>query len=137
MGENGERKITWDFNRDVQSPQAITEIDLGTKDTLKAVWDLHIWNELEEEGWTTSYTDGSGLEDKASGAFTRNSYTGFHEEKTGSRYLGTRATHYDGELSGIAQALEESREVNLLAILTDSKPAISTTKKLDKGLGQR
>ena len=47
--------------------------------------------------------------------------------------IGTRATHYDGELSGIAQALEELREVSMLAILTDSKPAISTLRKLDTG----
>ena len=65
--------------------------------------------------------------------FIRNTHTGLHENTTGSRYLGTRATHYDGELSGIAQALGESREVNMLVILTDSKPAISTIKKLDSG----
>ena len=55
-------------------------------------------------------------------------------DSTGSEYLGTRATHYDGELSGIAQALEDSREIQMLAILTDSKPAISTIKKLDTGV---
>ena len=106
---------------------------MGTGDTDKMVWELRIRKELEEEGWTTCYSDGSGLEDKAAGAYTRKSYLGFHEEKTGSKYLGTRATHYDGELSGIAQALEDSREVQMLAILTDSKPAISTIKKLDTG----
>ena len=46
-------------------------------------------------------------------------------DKAGSEYLNIKATHYDGELNGIAQALEEAREVNMLAILTDSKPAIS------------
>ena len=46
----------------------------------------------------------------------------------------SRATHYGGELSGIAQVLEEVREVSMLAILTDSKPAISALRKLDKGL---
>ena len=107
-------------------------LELGTKDTLKVVWDLRI-RELEEEGWTTCYTDGSGLENKASGAFTRSNHTGLHKERSGSKYLGTRATHFDGELNGIAQALEESREVNLLTILTDSKPAISTIRKLDSG----
>ena len=48
-GENGEREIPWDFNRDTQSPRAITTLELGTKDTLKVVWDLRI-RELEEEG---------------------------------------------------------------------------------------
>ena len=41
-----------------------------------------------------------------------------HEaESPGSRsgYLGTSVTHYDGELSGIAQALKEAREVSMLA----------------------
>ena len=37
-----------------------------------------------------------------------------NEDKTESEYLGTRATHYNGELSGIAQALEGAREVNML-----------------------
>ena len=79
------------------------------------------------------YTDGSGLNDKASGAYTRKCHVGFHEDKTGSEYLGIKATHYDGELSGIAQALKEVREVNMLTILTDSKPAISALRKLDRG----
>ena len=35
---------------------------------------------------------------------------------------------------GIAQALEGSRKVNMLTILTDSKLAVSTLRKLDKGL---
>ena len=125
IGENGEREIPWNFNRDTRTPRAITILELGT-------WDLRI-RELEEEGWTICYTDGSGLENKAAGAFTRSSHTGLHRDRTGSKYLGTRATHFDGELNGIAQALEESREVNLLAILTDSKPAISTIRKLDSG----
>ena len=112
MGENGERKIPWDFDREIHTPQALTEIEeLGTGDTDKVVWDLRIRNELEEEGWTICYSDGSGLEDKAAGAYTRKSYLGFHKEKTGSEYLGTRATHYDGGLSGIAQALEDSKEI--------------------------
>ena len=132
MRENGEREIEWSFNRDTQTPWSITTLDLGTKDTLKVIWDLHI-RKLEEEGWTVCYTDGSGLETKAAGAFTRTSYTGMHGEKTGSNYLGTKATHCDGELNSIAQALEESREVNLLTILTDSKLAISTIRRLNSG----
>ena len=42
---------------------------------------------------------------------------------TRPEYLGTRATHYGGELSGIAQVLEGTQEVSMLAILTNSKPA--------------
>ena len=132
-GENGEREIPWNFNRNIQTPRAITTLELGTKDTLKVVWDLRI-RELEEEGWTVCYTDGSGLENKAAGAYTCSSHTGLHKDRTGSKYLGTRATHFDGELNGIAQALEELKDINLLAILTDSKPAISTIKKLDSGI---
>ena len=81
MGENEEREIPWDFDRDTHAPQAVTGLELGTRDTLKVVWDLRIRNELEEEGWTTCYTDGSGLEDKASGAYTRSSHMGFHKKK--------------------------------------------------------
>ena len=56
---------------------------------------------------------------------------GFHEDNAVSEFLGTKATHYDSELNGIAQALEESKEVNMLIALTDSKPAISALRKLD------
>ena len=49
-------------------------------------------------------------------------------------YLGKKATHYDRDLAGIAQVMEEAREVNMLAILTDRKPGISTLRKLDRGL---
>ena len=100
-GENGEREISWNFDCRVKTPWAITMLELGTKDTLKVIWDLRI-RELEEEGWTVCYTDGSGLENKAAGAFTRSSHTGLHKDRTGSKYLGTRATHFDGELNGIA-----------------------------------
>ena len=40
MGENGERKISWDFDQNTRAPQAITNLELGTKDTLKVVWEL-------------------------------------------------------------------------------------------------
>ena len=50
--------------------------------------------------WTTCYTDVTGLEDKAAGAYTRKCHLGFHEDKAESEYLGTRVTHYDGELNG-------------------------------------
>ena len=63
----------------------------------------------------------------------RKCHLGFYEDKVGSEYLGIKATHYDGELSGIAQDLEEAREVDMLTILTDSKPAISTLMGLDAG----
>ena len=101
--ENGEREIPWDFDRKARAPQALTKVEeLGTKDTDKVVWELRIRKELEEEGWTVCYSDGSGLNDKAAGAYIRKCFLGFHEEKTGSKYLGTRATHNDGELIGIA-----------------------------------
>ena len=52
----------------------------------------------------------------------------------GSEHLGEKATHYSRDLAGIAQAMEKAREVNMLAIHTDSKPGISTLTKLDRGL---
>ena len=61
-------------------------------------------SELEEPGWTTSYTDGSRLDDKAAGSYTRNCHGGFHDAKAGSEYLGIKATHHDGELSRISDS---------------------------------
>ena len=110
IGENGERKISWDFNRKTRAPQALTKIEeLGTKDTDKVVWELRIQKELEEEGWTVCYSDGSGLDDKAAGAYTRKCFSGLHEKKTGSNYLGTRATHYGCHCQDDAQP-EQSGE---------------------------
>ena len=43
MEENAERKIPWDFDREIHNPQALTEIEeLGTADTDKVVWNLCI-----------------------------------------------------------------------------------------------
>ena len=47
--------------------------------------------------------------------------------------MGTRATYYDGELAGIALALEDQKDNLMLAILFDSKPALRAMKKLDRG----
>ena len=48
-------------------------------------------------------------------------------------YLGTKPTHFDGELEGIALALEKHSDTLTVAILTDSKPAIRILEKLDSG----
>ena len=49
------------------------------------------------------------------------------------KYLGTKSTHFDGELEGIALALEKHATTHMLAILSDSKPAIRVLEKLDSG----
>ena len=123
--ENGERQIEWDFPRERKQLHTLYTGDLGTKDTLQAVWEMRIMD-LEEEGWHTAYTDGSGLNLKAAGGFVSN-------PKSGNKYLGTKSTHFDGELEGIALALEKHTESLMLAILTDSKPAIRVLEKLDAG----
>ena len=137
MGENGERRIEWDFTRERKQLHTLYKGDLGTKDTLQVVWEMRI-RDLEEEGWTTAFTDGSGLNHKAAGGFCSNPNRTDKErqpETSGSKYLGTKSTHFDGELEGIALALEQHTHTgtNLLAILTDSKPAIRVLEKLDSG----
>ena len=107
------------------------------KDTLQVVWEMRL-RELEEEGWTTAFTDRSGLNDKAAGGFCSNPSRLDKERQPdleGSGYLGMKSTHSDGELEGIALALEKHAEADthLLAIMTDSKPAIRTLEKLDSG----
>ena len=137
IGENGERQITWDFTRERKQLHTLQQGDLGTKDTPQVVWEMRV-RDLEEEGWTTAFTDGSGLKDKAAGGFCSNPNRTDKErqpELSGSGYLGTKATHFDGELEGIALALEKHTHTgtNLLAMLTDSKPAIRVLEKLDSG----
>ena len=94
------------------------------------------WELEEEEAWTTAFTDGSGLDNKAAGGFCSNLTRPAHQPNlSGERYLGTRATHIDGELEGIALALEAHNKKNtaMLAILSDCRPAIRVTEKLDSG----
>ena len=138
MGENGERHIMWDFPRERKPIHTLYTGELGTKDTMQVVWEMRV-RELEEEGWTTAFTDGSGLKDKSAGGFCSNPIRTDKDrqpELSGSGYLGTKATHVDGELKGIVLALEKYTEADtqLLAILTDSKPAIQTLEKLNLGL---
>ena len=70
MGESGERRMDWNFNRVPHTLQVLVESELGTGGTPKVAWALRIRRELEE-GWTTCYTNGSGLDDKAAGVYTR------------------------------------------------------------------
>ena len=104
---------------------------------------LHFWiQDLEEdEGWTTSFTDGSGIDNKAAGAFCSNPnklQSPPTPDLTGKGYLGTRATYIDGELEEIALALEAHEQTGMLAILSDYRPTIRTTENLDSGtLGPR
>ena len=109
--------------------------DLGTKDTLQGVWEMRV-RELEEEGWTTAFTDGSGLSDTAAGGLCSNPSRTDKErqpELSGSKYLGTKSAHFDGEREGIALVLAKYSDTMMVAILTDSKPAIRVLEKLHSG----
>ena len=133
--ENGERQIEWDFTRERKQTHTLYKGNLGTKDTLQVVWEMRI-RDLEEEGWTTAFTDGSGLNSKAAGGFCSNPNSADNTrqpELSGSKYLGIKSTHFDGELKGIALVLEKHAMTHMLAILTDSKPAIRVLEKLDSG----
>ena len=105
--ENGERQIEWEFPRERKQIHSLHTGNLGTKDTMKVVWEMRI-RDLEEEGWTTTFTDGSGLNLKAAGGFcpNPNNKSNTSGKPTGSKYLGMKSTHFDGELEGIALALE-------------------------------
>ena len=49
----------------------------------------------------------------------------------GEQYLGIKATHFDRELVGIALALEEHNDTNMVVLLSDCKPAIWVVEKID------
>ena len=120
MGENGEKEIEWDFHRGRQPARNIQSRELGTKDTPRIVWELRIRELEEEKGWTTAFTDGSGLDNMAAGSNCANP---------------TKATHIDGELEGIALALEahNDRNTGMLAILSDCRPATRVTDSGTEG----
>ena len=112
MGENGDRRVTWEFDQSLRALRALVEKELGTGDISRIIWELRIWRELEDEGWTDAIPTGRAWKTQRRGS----AHLGFHEDRTKSEYLGTRATNNDGKLSGIAQALEGAREVSMLAI---------------------
>ena len=101
MGENGERRIQWNFSRERRRTHNIQSRELGTKDTPRIVWEMRIRDLEEEHGWVTAFTDGSGLDNKATGGFCANPNklhkTKDQPDRTGGKYLGTKATHFDGE----------------------------------------
>ena len=130
IGENGEKEIEWDFTRERRYLHTVQRGDLGTKDTLQVVWEMRV-RELEEEGWTTTFTDGSGLIDKAAGRFCANPNRPDKDRQPGSKYLGTKSTHINGELEGIALVLE--KHTAMVALLSDCKLAIQVVEKLDSG----
>ena len=91
---------------------------------------------MEEEAWTTAFTDGSGLDNKAAGGFCANPNRltkGPDPDQSGDQYLGIKATHFDGVLAGISLALEGHTDTNMVALLTDCKPAIRVVEKIDSG----
>ena len=58
MGESGERRINWDFDRTTKGPRVLQKKEIGTADAPKLMWELQSRRELE---------DGAGLEHKAAG----------------------------------------------------------------------
>ena len=90
MGENGEREITWNFRRGRDKIHAIHSAELGTKDTLRIVWEMRI-RELEE-GWTTTFTEGCGLDNQASGSFCSNpNRLNKALDRSGNQFLGIKS----------------------------------------------
>ena len=98
--------------------------------SLQVVWEMRI-RDLEEEGWTTAFTDGSGLNLKAAGGFCSNPNRKDKQrqpELSGSEYLGTKSTHFDGELEGIALALETHANTHMVAMLEYGATRLAQTR---------
>ena len=107
-GDLGLDRGEWEKGTDVgifQGEKRIHLVHLETKDTPRIVWEMRIRELEEEEGWTTTFTDGSGLNDTASGGYCSNPTRldkGKQPDRSGDQYLGIKATHFDRELAGIA-----------------------------------
>ena len=92
MGESGERGLEWEFSRERKRIHALHFVNLGTKGTPWIVWEMRI-RELEGKEWTTTFTDGSGLDDKASGGFCSNPTNKDRQpDLSGDQYLGIIAS---------------------------------------------
>ena len=94
------------------------------------VWDLRIRKEVVEPGWTTCYTDGSGLDDKAAGSYHRSCYGGSHDVKSGSEYLGIKGGGHVGDT-------DRQQVSNLSCEKAGSGTRPTTLRDRSKELGRR
>ena len=136
LASNGEREIEWDFHRGRKQTHNIQSKELETKDTPRSPDSMRDEDKRAGRGgvdyrfyrWIRPEWRGSRriLEQARQRQTTR---------PVGGQLPGIKATHYDGEFEGIALALERHTDVdtNMVALLSDCKPAIWVVEKLDSG----
>ncbi|KAF8463325.1 hypothetical protein BDZ91DRAFT_796479 [Kalaharituber pfeilii] len=124
-----EERVSW--GRDVHLLQADIEvIDLKLcKEDTPAKWEKAI-NEAKSDSVAIS-TDGSRSEEGGVGGgwCWRQVVAG---ESEGSRWVGTKATVWDGEVSGMKNAVEAVDGSEKVLLLADSQAAISAVQKAGK-----
>ena len=88
--------------------------------------------ELQDQGFTTAYSDGTGRELHAAAATVAASRR-YTPPPPSHKYLGTLATVADAERQGILLSLRTLRHDHSVLLLSDCQAAIDTVTNLTKG----
>ena len=88
---------------------------------------------MQDQGWRTAYSDGSGRGAKHAAASHTTSRRLDEPPRTFTQYLGTLASVADAERLGLALSLEVNGEKDMLLLLTDSMAAYTSAINLAKG----
>ena len=94
------------------------------------IWEEKI-AEVTEEQDAIMFTDGSkGKDGRVAGGWAKDTFQA--GPRDGGRYLGEGATVWDGEVAGMAEALERGPRGRGMLILADSMAAIQAVRKAGK-----
>ena len=123
--QDSEATISW--GGEVESCE-VEEVRIGCSASCSAdTWEEKI-AEVAEEQEAIMFTDGSkGKDGRVAGDWAKDTLQA--GPRNGGRYLGEGATVWDGEIAGMAEALERGPRGRGMLILADSMAAIQAVKK--------
>ena len=102
-------------------------MELGEMDN-KRWWETHLQDEEVTEGRRLVYLDGSMTEEgKVGGGWYGKGWMGCSPQ--GNSHVGETATVWDGEIAGMAGAVEKFEKGERILLLANSKAAIAAVKK--------
>jgi len=128
--QDSEATISW--GGEVETCE-VDEVRIGCTASCKAdIWEDRIMEAAGDQD-AIVFTDGSkGKDGRVAGGWAKDTFQ--EGPRDGGRYLGTGATVWDGEVAGMAEALEcgPRRPEGGMLILADSMAAIQAIKKAGK-----
>ena len=126
LGLEENKELSWGGTCPETEIQEI-QLELGGTDD-RIWWETQLQDEQVTEGRRLVYSDGSMLEDgKVGGGWYGKGWMGCIPQ--GHSHVGDIATVWDGEIAGMAGAVEGFERGEKILLLADSKAAISAVRK--------